>query len=671
MKDIVDVIAVTDLRIGVPLPVGRYDIVNNINISVRPGEAIGLVGESGSGKSTIALSMMAYLGSPLVVVSGGCSFSGQSVFELAPARLQKLRGGRLGLIPQNAGQALSPNLRIGSQLKEALDLHSDIAEGDKYARMVELLSQVRLPDPEVLLRRYPHQLSGGQQQRVAIAMALAGEPEALILDEPTTGLDVTTQAHILELLSQLRQERDLAMVFVSHDLGVIARVCSRVVVLYAGEICEDGPVSEVLKNPIHPYTRGLIASIPKLSEVAIPASMDGRPPSPSDRGGGCLFATRCKHATDICRTSRPQEAVPAANHRVYCHHVRTISRGVPATVSTKRAPRSPGAPVVSLQSVQIRYDRPGFLDRLASRSRTPATCEDINLDIRAGETVALVGESGSGKSTILKAIAGLVPPSAGKVFGPDGAPLPPMLEGRTLEQRRRIQMVFQNPDASLNPMQIVEQILGSPLRLYEGLSGRALRDRTVDLLDMVRLGASYLGKLPSQMSGGEKQRIGIARAFAARPDLILCDEVTSALDVSVQAAVLSLLVQLQAETGTALLFVSHDLAVVRAISDRVTVLYQGRMCETGTAEAVFSAPNHPYTATLLNAILEPDPDGPSGLLAADVTELSPPATGCPFQRRCPVRIGAICDTQRPGNALGAASHHDIRCHLEELALGSG
>ena len=668
MKDMNEMIETRDLQIGVPLTDRSFNIVSDINLSIRRGDSIGLVGESGSGKSTIALSMMGYLGSGLEVLDGSSSFQGSSVFDLSPAKLQKLRGGQLALIPQNAGQALAPNLRIAAQLAEALELHSDIPASKRRERMVELLHQVRLPDPDVILERYPHELSGGQQQRVAIAMALAGEPEALILDEPTTGLDVTTQAHILELLAQLRVERNLAMVFVSHDLGVIARVCTRVVVLYAGEIAEDGPVGDVLRNPAHPYTRGLIASIPKLSEAAIPASMEGRPPSPGNREQGCLFAPRCSYANDLCRTSKPAQTEAGQAHRVRCHHAAAIARRADLPATTRREPTKVGSPIVSLEGVQIRYDSPGLIDRLTNKPRPTPTCDGIDLTIRAGETVALVGESGSGKSTILKAISGLVPPSQGSIYGPDRLQLPPSLKNRSADQKRRIQMVFQNPDASLNPRQTVEEIIGSPLKLYESLSGRALRDRVVELLDQVRLGASYLRKLPTQMSGGEKQRIGIARAFAARPDLILCDEVTSALDVSVQAAVLRLLVDLQAQTGAALLFVSHDLAVVRAISDRVMVLYQGRMCEIGPAEDVFGEPYHPYSAMLMNAILEPDPDKAPALLADDATELSPPAQGCPFQRRCARRIGPICDTESPRNALGPKGPHDIRCHLSESDL---
>ena len=652
-----------DLSVGIDGSLGEYRIIKDIDFSVARGETVGLVGESGSGKSTVALSLLGYLGGGLSKLNGQSYFGDEKIYDLAPAILQRLRGGRLGLIPQNAGQALTPSLRIKAQLEEAIEFHSDILQADRHQRLIDLLNYVRLPDPKVILERYPHQLSGGQQQRVAIAMALAGEPEALILDEPTTGLDVTTQAHILELLETLRNERNLAMIFVSHDLGVIARVCSRIVVMYAGEIVESGPVREVLRSPAHPYTRGLLASIPRLSQVAIPVSMEGRPPSPVERISGCSFAPRCHHTKDICRDQRPNFTEMNSLHKARCHLLSEIELKPRSGDEQKRLPSKKGKMTASLQDVEIRYDKPTFISKLiSSKPISVATVQGVNFEIHSGETTALVGESGSGKSTILKALSGLVPASSGRIVGADGNDMPATVEGRSKEEKRRIQIVFQNPDASLNPRATVEEILTMPLRLYENLNGRALRDRIVELLFDVRLGPEYMRKFPGQMSGGEKQRIGIARAFAARPDLILCDEVTSALDVSVQAAVLNLLVNLQSRTGTAILFVSHDLAVVRAIADRVVVLYQGRICESGPVENVFAEPSHPYTKTLINAILEPDPDRVPTLLADDVTELSPPATGCPFQRRCSKNIGEICNRESPPDLIDD-NLHSIFCHL--------
>ena len=636
-------------------------VLRNIDLTVNAGESIGIVGESGSGKSTLALAAMGYLKRGLRLLEGSVTFQGQDMFARTRTELEKIRGGELALIPQNSGQSLTPTLRIGAQLIEALRLHSEVAEEQYQAKAVELLGQVRLPDPQAIMTRFPHELSGGQQQRAAIAMALAGEPTALLLDEPTTGLDVTTQAHILELLRDIALDRSMAMVYVSHDLGAIARVCDRVVVMYAGEVVLEGSARQVLKAPIHPYARGLLASIPKLSDPRLPVALDGRPPSPGGVGNGCSFVDRCALAQDACRDRRPDlERLPSGEavrcfHHQDAHKLSLVGGGaIPATLD-ENAPAA-----LHLQDVAISYRRPGLLDKILSRDGDYVpTVDGIEITIAKGETLGLVGESGSGKSTILKTIAGLFPPSGD--YCSRRRCVGTKVEQRSPDHLRKIQLIFQNPDDSLNPRQTIAQILEQPLKLYFGLTGEALHQRSAEILDRVRLGAHYLDRLPSQLSGGEKQRVAIARAFAAEPDLVLCDEVTSALDVSVQAAVLDLLNDLKATQGTTYVFVSHDLAVVRALSDRVAVLYQGRLCELGPSADVYSTPSHPYTEVLLGAVLEPDPDTAPTLSADDVVELSPPAQGCPFQRRCPRRIGPICDSDVPP-WQHSADGHSIRCH---------
>lgn len=672
MKDMVTkepLIQVRDLSVGFTGRAGHtLPVLRNIDLAVRRGESLGLVGESGSGKSTLALAMMGYLKRGLRVIGGDTRFAGLDMFALSRRELEGIRGGRLALIPQNSGQSLTPTLKIGAQLSEALRLHSKLPEAEHSARVVQLLEQVRLPDPSVIAERYPHELSGGQQQRAAIAMALAGEPEALLLDEPTTGLDVTTQAHILELLRDLAAETGMAMVYVSHDLGAIARVCNRVVVMYAGEAVLEGPVREVLRNPAHPYARGLLASIPKLTDARLPMALEGRPPPPGQAGDGCAFVDRCAIATEICRTSRPALAPLPSGARVRCHHADRAD-SLPTHAPTDAASRViSDEAILSLGDLSISYARPGFLDQILGRKPASApTVDGITIELEKGETLGLVGESGSGKSTILKAVAGLLPPAGGRIeLAGDGA-LPPLVDTRRPDQLRRVQLIFQNPDESLNPRQTIAEILAQPLKLYFGLSGEALRQRSEELLESVRLGTHYLDRLPSQLSGGEKQRVAVARAFAAEPDLVLCDEVTSALDVSVQAAVLDLLDQLRRSRNTAYVFVSHDLAVVRALSDRVAVLYQGRLCEIGPAAAVYAAPSHPYTEVLLGAVLEPDPDTVPTLSAADIVELSPPVRGCPFQRRCPCKIGPQCDTETPP-WQDDGHGHAIRCHIPREAL---
>ncbi len=666
-------IDIQDLSIGFTGRNGQtLPVLRNINVQVRAGESLGLVGESGSGKSTLALAAMGYLKRGLRVLGGQVQFDGTQLFGLPRQKLEKIRGGRLALIPQNSGQSLTPSLRIGAQLAEALRLHSNLPAAAHPARIQALLAQVRLPDPQTIVLRYPHELSGGQQQRVAIAMALAGEPEALLLDEPTTGLDVTTQAHILELLRDLARETGMAMVYVSHDLGAIARVCDRVVVMYAGEVAMVGSTRQVLRDPGHPYARGLLASIPKLADARLPVALDGRPPAPGGAGAGCAFVPRCAIAQEICHTNRPMLEETPNGDLVRCHHP-SLARTLPIRAEGEAAPRGEigDCDALVLDRMAISYARPGLFEGLLRKragGARPATVDDITLALRQGETLGLVGESGSGKSTILKSIAGLLAPVGGAIQFGDGAALPGLVDGRTPDQLRKIQLIFQNPDESLNPRQTVAEILAQPLGLYFGLKGQALLDRSADLLERVRLGAHYLDRLPNQLSGGEKQRVAIARAFAAQPDLVLCDEVTSALDVSVQAAVLDLLDALRRDQGTTYIFVSHDLAVVRALSDRVAVLYQGRLCEVGPAAAVYGAPSHPYTEVLLGAVLEPDPDTAPTLSADDVIELAPPAQGCAFQRRCPRKLGGICDTDTPPWRVDHATGHAIRCHIDRSAL---
>ncbi|MCR9152163.1 MAG: ABC transporter ATP-binding protein [Rhodobacteraceae bacterium] len=645
-------------RGGATLPVLR-----DIDLTVRPGESLGLVGESGSGKSTLALAAMGYLKRGLRRLGGSARFRGEDMFAKSRTELEAVRGGKLALIPQNSGQSLTPTLRIGAQLGEALRLHAGLPADQHRGRVLDLLGQVRLPDPEAIFDRFPHELSGGQQQRAAIAMALAGAPDALLLDEPTTGLDVTTQAHILELLRDLAAARGMAMVYVSHDLGAIARVCDRVAVMYAGEIVLQGSVRQVLKAPAHPYARGLLASIPRLSDPALPVALGGRPPAPGQAGAGCAFVDRCAIAEPRCRGEHPALAPLPTGDAVRCHFPDRAQMLPIAGQGSASDDTRGDAPVLTLNDLSISYARPGLFDRLLGRDAAAVpTVADVSLTVRRGETLGLVGESGSGKSTILKTVAGLLGAAGGEIRFEDTL-LPRVVERRSPDQLRRIQLVFQNPDDSLNPRQTVAEILEQPLKLYFGLSGQALHDRSVAILDRVRLGAHYLDRLPGQLSGGEKQRVAIARAFAAEPDLVLCDEVTSALDVSVQAAVLDLLDDLKRSQGTTYIFVSHDLAVVRALSDRVAVLYQGRLCEIGPSARVYGLPSHPYTEVLLGAVLEPDPDIAPRLTADDVVELAPPARGCAFQRRCPRKLGSICETDTPPWRMGDGGHA-VRCHID-------
>ena len=652
-------------------------VLRNVSLSMQRGETLGLVGESGCGKTTFGMTLLGHLRPGGQVMAGSVRFEGVDLFGLAPDELAKIRGQRAAVIPQSASSALTPTMRVGEQIAEVLTLHLGLAGTELQERVLELLTQVHLPQVDELARRFPHELSGGQLQRVAIAMGLAGKPDLLVLDEPTTGLDVTTQAHILDLLREIQETTGTAMLYISHDMGAIARVCDRLAVMYAGEIVEDGAIDEVFAQPVHPYTRGLLGSVPRLSYAGLPQAMAGRPPAPGEDAAGCAFVPRCAFADETCKTIdpklEPKNQAGKIPHLVQCHHwQRVLESGAAGQMQDLKALSSQAAepePLLELAEVDISYAKRGlaaFLARWRGEPEPPPTVSGFSITIHRGETLALVGESGSGKSTIARAIAGLLPPRSGRIrFGKQD--LAAEVESRPAEMHHKIQIIFQNPDASLNPRHSVKQLLDAPLRLYFEMDGKGRLDRAGSLLEEVRLTQRYLERHPGQMSGGEKQRVAVARAFAAEPDLVLCDEVTSALDVSVQAAVLELLAGLQADRGVAYLFISHDLAVVRAIADRVAVLYQGRTCELGPVADIYAPPYHPYTETLLAAAPEPVPGARAQLLAKDVQEAEPPARGCCFQRRCPRRIGSICDDETPPSQF-AAEGHVIRCHipLEEL-----
>ena len=671
MNEIIE--SVKNLSIGFNSQKGKQiSILRNVSTNIKKGETVGIVGESGSGKSTLALAMMGYIKQGLFPLKGECLFKSEDLLKMSSRQLEKIRGRKIAMIPQNAGQALTPNLKIGYQIDEALRLHTDLNKTDRNKKISELLNKVRLPSPETMAFRYPHELSGGQQQRVAVAMALAGKPDLLLLDEPTTGLDVTTQAHVLELLRFIAKDTGTSMIYVSHDLGAIAQVSDRIVVMYAGEIVLEGPARKILKEPIHPYTYGLLKSIPKLSLAGLPASMPGSQPQPGSINKGCSFYDRCNLATDHCKNNSPElEQIKELDTNVRCfNHKELINQNNNLQTSiTKKSNNSEEIEVLKLKDVSISYAKQKFFDQLLNKiSDQNPTVKDINIDIKKGETIALVGESGSGKSTILKSIAGLLKTKDGQIKFENDRILSSDLKMRNPNDLRAIQLIFQNPDESLNPNHTVEQILSQPLKLYFNLSGAKLKKNIIDLLKKVRLGEFYMSRYPRQLSGGEKQRVAVARAFAAKPDIILCDEVTSALDVSVQAAVLNLLQQLKEDLGTTYVFVSHDLAVVRAISDRVAVLYQGRLCEIGPSQNVYKFPSHPYTEVLLGAVLEPDPDIKPKLVAEDIVEEKPPEKGCSFQGRCPRKIGDICNLEVPPWQIGE-NGNAIRCHIniDELA----
>jgi peptide/nickel transport system ATP-binding protein len=629
---------------------GWSRVVDDVSFAIAPGEVFGLVGESGCGKSTIALQLLGYRHPSLKVESGAVLFKGQAVTGLPRAGLDKLRGDRIAFVPQNPTTALNPGIRIGAQLAEPVVAHHrGETDAATRARMAETLALVGLPSDARFLRRYPHQLSGGQQQRICIAMALACDPDLLVLDEPTTGLDVTTQEQILYLLNQVRSRIGLAMLYVTHDLALLSQIADRIGVMYAGHMVEYAPTREIFLAPKHPYTQGLIASIPGIAATARPLrGLLRRQELPA----GCPFAPRCDHATERCH-AEPQTLEPVdAASAVACWRWREIvpERGEAPAAAASHA--RPGVPVLALKGVDVVY---------GSGARAFLAVNDVSFDIAEGEVFALVGESGSGKSTLAKAISGLEAPAAGSIALRD-APLRPTVKDRTAEQLRLVQYVFQNPDASLNPRKRVGASIARPLEHFFRADAGAARGKVAAALDDVRLDESYAARFPDQLSGGERQRVAIARALAAQPALLLCDEILSALDVSVQASVLALLRRLKAEHGIAMLFISHDLAVVRLLADRVCVLYGGEVMEIGPTERVFAPPFHPYTYTLLNAV--PVPLTAPGVPPQRSTSKPPRRgqPGCVYAGRCPWQLGAICETERPPwQDCGGGVR--LRCHI--------
>ncbi|GAA3698188.1 ABC transporter ATP-binding protein [Oceanisphaera sediminis] len=652
-------LAIEDLKLGYQDHQGDFRaVLRGVNLSLAPKEILGIVGESGCGKSTLTLAMLGMLRSGSRVACGSVSLSGTPVTlrEHQPDALIHQRG--ICLIPQQAGQALTPHMTIGAQLQEMIHLHQ--GKGRCRAQAISLLEQVRLPTPEQLLNRYPHQLSGGQQQRVVIAMALAAKPRLLLMDEPTTGLDATTQVHVLHLLRQLRDELNTSIVFISHDLGAVSSLCDRIAVMYAGQLIETANKDELIAAPRHPYTRALLAASPGYQEQGLPPELPGAPPATGSQIKGCAFESRCPSPQYQCRQQAPRLS---EHDGVACHFPLYTPPQLPTIQQPRQLTASGDTALLTVQDLAIRYHKPGWLHRLRQQA-VVNTVDDINFILKKGQTLALIGESGSGKSSILKAIAGINPIHKGH-FQLHGRVLGEGIDARTAEQKRDIQLIFQHPDAALNPRLTIFQSLAPVLHKWFGLKGDECRKQAGQLLTEVKLNPSYLDRLPGQLSGGEQQRAAIARALAAKPELLLCDEVTSALDVSVQAAILRLLARLQQNRNIGILFITHDLSLVKSFADKVAVLYQGRLVQLCSTQQLTSGPLHPYTRRLLEATLTPGTPMPAVESAAG-HELGLPTQGCAFQGRCAHAIKGTCDRlPPPSRPCGEGWLH---CHLSLEAL---
>jgi peptide/nickel transport system ATP-binding protein len=639
-------------------------VVRDVSFHVARGESFGLVGESGCGKSTIALAVVRYLARNGRVTEGTIEIDGRDVLSLNRAQLRQLRAERVSMVYQEPGRALNPSILVGRQVAEVYEI-AGLDRKPALERAQEILTKVRISDPKGVMGRYPHQLSGGMLQRVVIAMALASEPSLLILDEPTTALDATVEAEVLDLISGLRDEFDTSLLFISHNLAVIAKMCDRVGVLYAGELVEEGPAQEVFKNPRHPYTVGLLRSIPRrelASEAhgarAPLATIPGSLPAPGSVIEGCIYADRCGLADERCRAEAPPMYEIGGGRGARCHYherAETVPLGATTEQAAATEPRQrAGETVVQMRSASKTFHMGGQAVR---------GLHGVDLDIAAGETVGLVGESGSGKTTLARVLMGLTAPDEGSEVALDGHPVAGDAPKRSTADQKALQIVFQNPDSALNRRHSVNKLISRSLSKLGGYRGDKLQERLLSLVKSVRLPERYLPMRPSQLSGGLKQRVAIARAFAGDPRIVVCDEPTSALDVSVQAAILNLLTDLQQREDVAYLFISHDLGVVRYLADRIVVLYLGRVMEVGPADNVFEGPHHPYTEALLSAV--PTLDDTDRLrirLEGDIPSAADPPTGCPFHTRCPRKIGEICETTEPELRQEEAGH-GIRCHI--------
>ena len=633
------------------------EAVRDFDLEIGAGQVYGLVGESGSGKTTLANAVMGYLGRDGFVKAGDVHVGGQSIGGLSEAELRGVWARDLAHVPQNPFTALNPSLRVGDQVVEVLQVNETLKETMARQRVLALFKRVRLSDPERVFSSFPHQISGGMQQRVMIAMALSKQPSLLVLDEPTTALDVTTQAAVLDLVRELSAEKTTSVLYVTHNLSVVAGLTDRVAVIYAGELVEDAPTVSLYRQPLHPYTRGLLDSVPRLGQrkdVKPLQGIAGQIPALDELPQACIFAPRCPLAIDLCWEERPALEAPIPGRKVRCHRWPEILAG---ELNASRQAVAPivveayaSQPLLAVKDIEVAYPvRRSLLQALrGAPAKEVSAVRGVSLQAGRRETIGIVGESGSGKSSLARAVVGLVERKAGDV-AINGIALPADLKSRSMETLTLLQMIFQNPEEALNPYLRVGESLRRPLRRLLGLSAEAADARAKELLEMVRLPINYVQRLPSQLSGGEKQRVAMARAFASHPALLIADEAVSALDVSVQAAILNLLAQLQIEHESAMLFIAHDIAVVGYLADQIAVMYLGELMQTGPAEDIFTPPYHPYTEALLSAVPPPDPDvGQEKIrLPGEVPSAVDLPGGCPFHTRCPRFLGDVCVEQTP------------------------
>ncbi|MEM8871437.1 MAG: ABC transporter ATP-binding protein [Pseudomonadota bacterium] len=673
------ILEIENLSISFFTRAGEIPAVMDFSCTVQPGEAMGLVGESGCGKSTVALGVMQDLGKAGKIVGGSIKFKGRNLNDMSEDELRALRGSEIAMIYQEPMASLNPAMKIGRQLMEVPMIHEDMPEKQAYDLALDVVESVRLPDPKRMLESYPHQLSGGQQQRIVIAMALMSKPSLLILDEPTTALDVTVEAGIVDLVKNLGEKYGTSMLFISHNLGLVLETCNRLCVMYSGEAVETGSIADVFDKMRHPYTQGLFRSIPlpgadKNSRplIAIPGNF----PLPHERPQGCNFGPRCTYfEAGRCDKGAIQMAEVAGDdrHASRCLKFDEIDWDAQPVVANKTDKTEAGSVCLRVDDLKKYYEVSASALFSGGEKRVVKANESVSLEACEAETLAIVGESGCGKSTLAKVLLGLETATSGGVLLDNNSIGDTQIEQRDTRTVADIQMVFQNPFDTLNPSHTIgAQIIRVLEKFKFGNSNADREQKMLELLDLVKLPRAFAKRKPRQLSGGQKQRIGIARAFAGGPKVVVADEPVSALDVSVQAAVTELLMDIQRESRTTMLFISHDLSIVRYLSDRVMVMYLGHVVESGTTEQVFAPPYHPYTEALLSAvpIADTSVQKKNIVLEGDIPSAMNPPSGCPFQTRCPRKknvAGSLCETELPPMRT-LADGHQIKCHLSQAEL---
>lgn len=663
------ILSVRNLTARYDTPAGSMVAVRDLSFDLGRKEALGVIGESGCGKSTLSYAIMDYLTSN-AKRSGAALFKGEDLLLKSHKEMQSIRGNRIAMVYQNPYSALNPSLTIGDQLDEVTRFHHGTTRKAARQESIQALRELSLGDATGIVGRYPHQVSGGIQQRICIAMALLCRPDIMVLDEPTTALDVTTEAVILDIIADLKDRFDMSIIYISHDIGIVNKVSDRIAVMYRGEIVETGPQQELFEHPKHPYTRALIDCMPRAGikkENAALNTIPGYVTKRSAQESSCPFVARCiKRNADCEELYGMRERQPG--HLAACD--RAYAKDIPDPVRLPRYATTPekartqvaahaaardGTPLVDLKDVYKQY---------RGRKLTVRALDGVSIEVKKNDVLGIVGESGCGKSTIGLLVSGLLTPSSGQVSF-DGQDISVSWKKRSRETLRDIQLIFQNPGRSLNPSFTIAQILDRPMKKLLGIKSAVERKtRIINLLNKVDLGKEYLERKSTHLSGGEKQRVAVARAFLSSPRLLICDEATSALDVSVQASVLNLLNDLQGDSGTSYMFISHDLNVVNYISDHVLVMYLGRVCEYGKRDEVVTLPYHPYTEALLSAAPEVDPSRKRKTIRLEGSPPNPTKKiiGCPFAGRCHKKIGEICDTV-PAPKVDLSDSHYIYCHL--------